>query len=43
MLARACEDCSHKRDCARRFVNAKKGDFVYCPDGSQYLIDIEEI
>jgi len=43
MLSRICIKCKDKSSCAKRFVNARKGEFVYCPDGSKILIDVEWI
>jgi len=40
MLSRCCINCSVKRQCAKRFINVRKGEFVYCPDGSRQLVDL---
>lgn len=42
MLSRACISCSEKIKCKKRFVNVRKGEFVYCPDGARQLVDINE-
>lgn len=42
MLSRNCDGCPHQRECKKRFINARKGDFVYCPDGSRNLVDVNE-
>lgn len=39
MLSGQCRGCSEMRRCAKRFVNVRKGEFVYCPDGSRCLVD----
>jgi hypothetical protein len=43
MLSRDCHGCPKTRECKIRFVNVKKGEFVYCPDGARNLVDCEEI
>ncbi|NLE05319.1 MAG: hypothetical protein GX638_11045 [Crenarchaeota archaeon] len=39
MLSRDCDGCSQYKACSRRYRNAKKGEKVYCPDGTAHLID----
>lgn len=41
MLSKECINCKDRHNCSKRFINAKKGDYIYCPDGSQILIEIE--
>ena len=43
MLSRNCDNCPLIKKCKIRFINVKKGEFVYCPDGSRQLVDCEEI
>lgn len=40
MLSRSCDGCENQKLCKKRFVSVKKGEFVYCPDGSRHLVDI---
>lgn len=40
MLAKKCIDCKNKKSCSLRFITVKKGEFVYCNDGSKLLVDI---
>lgn len=42
MLSRNCDGCPEMRRCKERFVNVRKGEFVYCPNGSRQLVDINE-
>gem|GEM_PF-250454 len=39
MLSRDCDGCSQLKECITRFQKTKKGDKVYCPDGTAHLID----
>lgn len=41
MLSKNCSKCPNpiKKKCAVRFVTVKKGEFVYCADGSRHLVD----
>ncbi len=39
MLSRDCDGCSMLKDCSKRYQKAKKGEKVYCPDGTAHLID----
>ena len=39
MLSRDCDGCSQLKECVMRYQKAKKGDKVYCPDGTAHLID----
>lgn len=41
MLSRNCDGCPEIQRCKIRFVNVKKGEFVYCKDGSRQLVDYE--
>lgn len=41
MLSRNCDGCPLMRKCEQRYANVRKGEFVYCPDGSRHLVDIE--
>lgn len=41
MLSRDCGNCINFQKCKIRFINVKKGEFVYCNDGSRHLIDCE--
>ena len=43
MLSRDCDGCPTQKECAKRFYKAKKGDKVYCPDGTVHLIDDSSI
>lgn len=40
MLSRNCDGCTQRKLCQKRFITVEKGDFVYCPDGSRQLVDI---
>jgi hypothetical protein len=46
MLSHDCYKCpfgiTECKKCRQRYVNVRKGEFVYCPDGSRHLVDIEE-
>lgn len=42
MLSHDCHDCKQILSCKKRFVNVRKGEFVYCPDGDRHLVDIDE-
>lgn len=39
MLSRDCDGCPHMKACSVRFAHARKGEKVYCPDGTVHLID----
>jgi len=39
MLSRDCDGCCKLKECGKRYQRAKKGDKVYCPDGTAHLID----
>ena len=39
MLSRDCDGCYKLKECSTRYQKAKKGDKVYCPDGTAHLID----
>lgn len=41
MLSRCCDGCPEMNRCKKRFITVKKGEFVYCPDGSRNLVDEE--
>ncbi len=40
MLSLDCQQCPQKKLCEKRFVTVDKGQFVYCPDGSRHLVDV---
>lgn len=40
MLSRNCVSCTQKKLCGKRFITVEKGEFVYCPDGSRHLVDV---
>jgi len=42
MLSHDCHKCKQILNCQKRFVNVRKGEFVYCPDGDRHLVDIDE-
>lgn len=42
MLSRNCRNCIKAKQCRNRFIQVKKGGFVYCPDGSRHLVDVNE-
>lgn len=39
MLSRDCDGCSQLKGCSKRFSKVKKGEKVYCPDGTAHLVD----
>jgi hypothetical protein len=39
MLSRDCDGCSQIKACSRRYRNVKKGEKVYCLDGTAHLVD----
>lgn len=39
MLSRDCDGCPHRKACHNRFIQVKKGEFVYCSDGDRHLVD----
>ncbi len=41
MLSRNCDGCSQLKTCKNRFIKVKKGEKVYCPDGTVNLVDKE--
>ena len=41
MLSRNCDGCSQLKTCKNRFIKVKKGEKVYCPDGTVHLVDEE--
>ncbi len=41
MLSSDCDGCGEMEACYRRFHRARKGDKVYCPDGTVHLVDQE--
>lgn len=43
MLSKNCDGCPEIQKCKIRFINVKKGEFVYCKDGSRHLVDCEGI
>jgi predicted SprT family Zn-dependent metalloprotease len=42
MLSRDCDGCGQKTLCNKRFITVRKGEFVYCKDGSKHLVDINQ-
>jgi hypothetical protein len=40
MLADKCGYCKNLNECNTRFVNAVKGDKIYCPDGSVLVVNV---
>lgn len=46
MLSHDCVNCkfgnTEKRKCEIRFITVRKGEKVYCPDGSQHIVTINE-
>jgi len=42
MLSRSCYGCTQQKLCSKRFIQVKKGEFVYCPNGSRQLVDINQ-
>lgn len=39
MLSRNCDGCTQIKFCKLRYVQVKRGEKVYCPDGSAQLVD----
>ncbi len=39
MLSRNYDGCSQLKKCKNRFKKVKKGEKVYCPDGTAHLVD----
>ena len=39
MLSRDCDGCSQMKVCNKRFIEAHRGEKVYCPDGTAHLVD----
>jgi hypothetical protein len=39
LLSRDCDGCPLLRECSQRYQKVKKGEKVYCPDGTVHLID----
>lgn len=42
MLSRDCDGCGQISTCKKRFMTVRKGEFVYCNDGSRHLVDVEQ-
>jgi len=42
MLSKDCYGCINIHKCRQRFLQVKKGEFVYCPDGDRHLVDVNE-
>lgn len=42
MLSKDCYKCPNRirKQCEIRFVTVKKGEFVYCADGSRHLVEL---
>ena len=43
MLSRDCDGCSQLEKCSKRYKMARKGEKVYCSDGTAHLIDQDTI
>ena len=43
MLSRDCDGCSQLKPCSQRYKMARKGEKVYCSDGTAHLIDQDTI
>jgi hypothetical protein len=39
MLSRDCDGCPLIKECRIRYRKVKKGEKVYCPDGTAHLVD----
>ncbi|MCW4017510.1 MAG: hypothetical protein NWF00_02315 [Candidatus Bathyarchaeota archaeon] len=39
MLSKECTDCLKIEECSKRYQNAKKGEKIYCPDGTIHFAD----
>jgi len=39
MLSRDCDGCTMLKECGVRYKRTRKGEKVYCPDGTAHLID----
>lgn len=39
MLSRDCDGCSQFKACSIRYRNVRKGEKVYCADGTAHLVD----
>jgi hypothetical protein len=42
MLSKSCYGCRNVKSCRVRYVTVRKGEFVYCADGTRNLVDINE-
>lgn len=42
LLSRNCDGCSQLKSCKKRYEKVKKGEKVYCPDGTAHLVDEEK-
>ncbi len=40
MLSRDCDGCTQLHVCSGRYQLVKKGEKVYCPDGTAHLVDL---
>jgi hypothetical protein len=43
MLSRDCDCCTQLHVCSGRYQLVKKGEKVYCPDGTAHLVDAYSI
>jgi hypothetical protein len=43
MLSRDCDGCTQLHVCNGRYQLVKKGEKVYCPDGTAHLVDESSI
>jgi hypothetical protein len=39
VLSRDCDGCGQMQPCRKRYFVVKKGNKVYCPDGTAHLVD----
>jgi len=43
MLSRDCDGCSALRACSKRYTLVRKGEKVYCSDGTAHLVDCDAV
>jgi len=43
MLSRDCDGCTQLHVCNGRYQQVKKGEKVYCPDGTAHLVDLYSV
>lgn len=41
MLSRDCDGCGLIYKCKIRYIQVRKGECVYCPNGDRHLVDSE--